>query len=278
MKRIDSHQHFWIYNTERDLWITDDMAVIRRDFLPGDLVSVLASNGIDGCVAVQADQSEEETRFLLSLATQHPFIKGVVGWADLKSAHIEERLAHYSLFPKLKGFRHIIQGEANPQFMLSPTFIRGVAALHKFGFTYDILVKPKHLQAVIKFLDHFEDDQKFVIDHLAKPYIALRKTDPWSIEMKTLSKHRNLYCKLSGMVTEANWKQWKTDDFTYYINHLLDTFGPERLMFGSDWPVCLVAAQYEQVVELLDKHITRLSPDEQALIWYKNAESFYKLN
>lgn len=278
MKRLDSHQHFWKYNAERDAWITDDMLAIQRDFLPADLLPLLEENRVVGCVAVQADQSEKETDFLLSLATQHSFIKGIVGWVDLKSPYIEERLAHYSLFPKLKGFRHILQGEANPQFMLSPTFIRGVAALHKFDFSYDILVKPKHLQAIIKFLHHFSDEQRFVIDHLAKPYIANRKTEPWSIEMKTLSKQRNLYCKLSGMVTEANWKQWKTDDFTYYINHLLDTFGPERLMFGSDWPVCLVAAQYEQVLELLDKHITRLSPDEQALIWFKNAESFYKLS
>lgn len=278
MKRLDSHQHFWKYNAERDAWITDEMLVIRRDFLPDDLLPLLEASRITGCIAVQADQSEQETDFLLTLALQHSFIKGVVGWVDLRSPHIEERLAHFSLFPKLKGFRHILQGEANPQFMLSPTFIRGVAALHKFDFSYDILVKPKHLQATIKFLNHFSDDQRFVIDHLAKPYIASRKTEPWSAEMKALAKHSNLYCKLSGMVTEAHWKHWKVDDFRYYIDHLLEVFGPERLMFGSDWPVCLLAAQYEQVVELLDVHLSKLSADEQALIWYKNAESFYKLS
>lgn len=277
MKRIDSHQHFWNYNAVKDAWITDDMAAIQRDFLPTDLEGLLQANEVDACVAVQADQSEQETNFLLNLAKQFSFIKGVVGWVDLKTAHIEERLAHYSLFPKLKGFRHILQGEPDPHFMLSPSFIRGVAALHKFGFSYDILVKPKQLPAVIKFLTHFDSEQRFVIDHLAKPYIAAKKTEPWATEMALLARHNNLYCKLSGMVTEANWKHWKMDDFSFYINHLLDTFGPSRLMFGSDWPVCLVAAQYEQVVSLLDKHLGSLTLAEQEAIWYKNAEEFYRL-
>lgn len=277
MKRIDAHQHFWHYDAVRDAWITADMAVIRRDFLPTDLAPLLQANGVDGCVAVQADQSEEETNFLLNLANQFPFIKGVVGWVDLKSVHIEGRLAHYSLFTKLKGFRHILQGESDPQFMLSPSFIRGVAALHKFGFSYDILVRPKQLPAVIKFLPHFDGEQRFVIDHLAKPYIASKKTEPWASEMALLARYPNLYCKLSGMPTEANWKHWKADDFSFYINHLLDTFGPSRLMFGSDWPVCLVAAQYEQTLSLLDRHISALTAGEQEGIWYKNAAEFYKL-
>lgn len=277
MDRIDSHQHFWKYNTQKDAWITDDMSVIQRDFLPEDLEPILASNGVKACVAVQADQSSTETSFLLTLANQHHFIKGVVGWIDLKEVRIEEQLAHYSLSPKLKGFRHIIQGETDPQFMLSPTFIRGVAALHKFGFSYDLLVKPHQLKTAVKFLEHFSDEQRFVIDHLAKPFIGAGKIDPWAAEMKALSVYPNLSCKLSGMVTEANWKTWKQDDFSYYLDHMLETFGPERLMFGSDWPVCLVAANYEQVVEILDTHIGKLSAREQALIWYKNAERFYKL-
>ncbi|MEH6308991.1 amidohydrolase family protein [Olivibacter sp. CPCC 100613] len=277
MKRIDSHQHFWNYDAVRDAWITDDMSVIQRNFLPADLEGLLLANEVEGCVAVQADQSEQETDFLLELARQSPFIKGVVGWVDLKNVHIEERLAHYSLFPKLKGFRHVLQGEADPQFMLSPSFIRGVAALYKFDFSYDILVKPKQLPAVIKFLPHFDNEQRFVIDHLAKPYIAARKTEPWATEMSALARHPNLYCKLSGMVTEASWKHWKTDDFSFYINHLLETFGPNRLMFGSDWPVCLVAGQYEQIVDLLDKHLSSLTSAEQEAIWRKNAEEFYNL-
>ena len=278
MKRIDSHQHFWIYHAVRDAWITDDMAVIQRDFMPEDLAPILALNDVMGCVAVQADQSEQETDFLLALAQQYPFIKGVVGWVDLKDVHIEERLAHYSLFPKLKGFRHILQGESDPHFMLSRTFIRGVAALHKFNFSYDILVKPKQLPAVAKFMGHFDDTQRFVIDHLAKPYVAMHKQEPWASEIKTLAAYPNLYCKLSGMVTEANWKHWKADDFSFYINHLLDAFGPERLMFGSDWPVCTVAASYERVLELLELHISKLSLTEQALIWHQNTERFYRLD
>jgi len=277
MKRIDSHQHFWIYDKVKDTWITDDMVVIQRDFLPTDLAPILQANDVAGCIAVQADQSEAETNFLLALAQQHAFIKGVVGWVDLKDVHIEERLAHFSVFPKLKGFRHILQGETDPQFMLSPAFIRGVAALHKFDLAYDLLVKPKQLPAAAKFLNHFSEEQRFVVDHLAKPYISSRKTDPWAAEMRTLAQHSNVYCKLSGMVTEAHWKQWKPDDFTYYINHLLDIFGPKRLLFGSDWPVCLVAASYGQVIELLDKHLSKLSADEQEMIWYKNAEKFYRL-
>ncbi|GAA4801803.1 amidohydrolase family protein [Olivibacter ginsenosidimutans] len=277
MERIDAHQHFWNYDPVKDTWITGNMAVIQRSFLPADLAPLLRANGVSGCIAVQADQSLAETHFLLDLAKEHPFIKGVVGWVDLKDVHIEEKLAHLSLFPRLKGFRHILEAESDPHFMLSPTFIRGVAALYKFDFSYDLLVKPKQLHTVIKFMDHFSMHQRFVIDHLAKPYVVQKKTEPWASEIKTLAKYPNLYCKLSGMVTEAHWKHWKASDFTFYINHLLDTFGPERLLFGSDWPVCLLAAQYEQVVELLDKHLTKLSVDEQEMIWCKNAERFYRL-
>lgn len=278
MDRIDSHQHFWKYSAQKDAWITDDMSVIQRDFLPEDLEPILKGSNIKGCIAVQADQSTQETSFLLNLAKEFPFIKGVVGWIDLKDVHIEEQLAHYSLFSKLKGFRHIIQGETDPQFMLNRSFIRGIAALHKFDFSYDILIKPHQLKATNKFLDHFSNEQRFVIDHLAKPFIGAAEMEPWASEMKMLATNNpNLFCKLSGMVTEANWENWKQDDFSFYIDHLLETFGPARLMFGSDWPVCLVAANYEQVIEILDKYISQLSVDEQELIWYKNAERFYKL-
>lgn len=278
MDRIDSHQHFWKYNAQRDAWITDDMSVIQRDFLPEDLEPILKRNGVKACVAVQADQSLQETSFLLSLSKEFSYIEGVVGWIDLKDVRVEEQLAHYSVFSKLKGFRHVIQGEADLHFMLSPSFIRGVAALHKFGFSYDLLIKPHQLKVTNRFLDHFSLEQRFVIDHLAKPFIGTGNTEPWATEMRTLStNYPNLFCKLSGMVTEADWKSWKHDDFSFYIDHMLETFGPERLMFGSDWPVCLVAADYEQVIEILDKHIGQLSIDEQELIWYKNAERFYKL-
>jgi len=277
MRRIDAHQHFWQYQAERDSWISGDMSILRHDFLPSDLEPIVQANQVSGCIAVQADQSEEETYFLLNLAKMHPFIKGVVGWVDLRSAQIEERLAHFSRFNKLKGFRHIVQGEPDPQFVLHPSFIRGVSALHKFGFTYDILVKPKQLNAVLKFVRQLDEDQKLVVDHMAKPYIAQGKKEPWAAEMKALAEYPNVCCKLSGMVTEAHWRNWTVADFSFYIDHLLEVFGPDRLLFGSDWPVCLLAASYEQVVEIVDTHIKTLSLPEQEAIWYKNAERVYNL-
>ncbi|WP_262249481.1 amidohydrolase family protein [Parapedobacter soli] len=276
MKRIDSHQHFWHYHPVRDAWITDDMAAIRCDFLPADLEPLMVANNVSGCVAVQADQSEAETRFLLDLADQHPFIHGVVGWVDLQAADVNERLAYFSRYPKLKGMRHIVQGEEDPRFLLRPAFLAGIEALATYGFTYDVLIKPHQLDAATEFVACFPN-QPFVIDHLAKPYIAAGTKEPWATQLAALAGHGNVYCKLSGMVTEASWLGWKPDDFGFYIQHILDVFGPRRIMFGSDWPVCNVAAPYSVVVGLVEQAISHLPAAHQQRIWYQNAVDFYSL-
>ena len=209
--KIDSHQHFWRYDPRRDAWITDGMSVLKRDFLPQDLLPELAANQIDGTVAVQADQSERETLFLLDCAAQHAEIAGVVGWVDLCARNARERLAFFSRYKKLRGLRHIVQAEPDERFLLRADFCRGVACLHEFGFTYDILVYPKQLAAACEFVGRFPD-QPFVIDHLAKPLIRTRQTEPWCERIRAMAAHRNVFCKLSGLVTEADWRHWSPDD------------------------------------------------------------------
>lgn len=275
MLKLDSHQHFWIFDPLRDNWITEEMEVIRHDFLPPDLEPLLDANGIQGCIAVQADQSETETNFLLALAEEHDFIKGVVGWVDLCSPKIHERLEYYSQFQKLKGFRHILQAEP-VEFMLKPEFQQGIAVLNYFGFTYDILIYPKHLPVALHMIRNF-DNQAFVIDHLAKPDIKSGLFSNWESEMKQIASFENVYCKLSGMITEADLKNWKKEDVFPYMDKVFGFFGAERLMFGSDWPVCKLAGEYDVVCGLVDEYLSKLSIREQELVWGNNAEQFYKL-
>jgi len=275
MLKLDSHQHFWKFNPIRDNWITEEMEVIRHDFLPPDLKPLLDANGIQGCIAVQADQSEMETDFLLNLAEEHDFIKGVVGWVDLCSPNIHTRLEHYSQFSKLKGFRHILQAEP-VEFILKPEFQRGIAALNNFGFTYDILIYPKHLPVTPDLIRGL-NEQAFIIDHIAKPDIKSGLFSNWEAEMKQIASFKNVYCKLSGMITEANLKNWKKEDIFPYMDKVFGFFGAERLMFGSDWPVCKLAGEYDAVCGLVEEYLSKLSIREQALVWGKNAEQFYKL-
>jgi L-fuconolactonase len=274
--KIDAHQHFWKYTPQEFGWISEDMAVIRRDFMPSDLLPELKKAGFDGSVAVQAPQTEEETRFLLELADHYSFIKGVVGWIDLQAANAEDRLAIFSRHPKLCGIRHIVQAEPDDQFLLKPAFKRGVSLLEKFKLTYDILIYPKQLPATIEFVRAFPN-QKFVVDHLAKPFIKDQITEPWDTNIRRLAAHENVYCKLSGMVTEASWQHWKPGDFTPYLETALEAFSTRRLMIGSDWPVCKVAGEYTQVMQLVREYIASLSTGEQALILGQNATEFYKL-
>jgi L-fuconolactonase len=271
---LDAHQHFWRFDPVRDAWISEKMQVIRRDFLPSDLKPLLAQNGIAGCVAVQADQSEEETRFLLDLAEKKPFVEAVVGWTDLRSGDIEERLEHWRQFPRLRGFRHILQAE-KPEFMLDSSFLRGIKALEKMGFAYDILVFPKHLPALKQFLKKTFERQKFVLDHLAKPYIKRGLFKQWKTDITAIARHENVCCKLSGMVTEADWRNWKASDFRPYIDIALETFGVERLMYGSDWPVCLLAASYGEQKAVLDEYFEAFSDGEKEQIFGGNARRFY---
>ena len=274
--RIDAHQHFWVYNEERDSWITDEMSVIQKNFLPEDLKLLLAPNRIDGTVIVQSDQSKEENIFQLANALKHDFIKGVVGWIDLEADDLGEQLEYYQEFKKLKGFRHVLQGEKQRDFMLRPKFMRGIGKLKALGYTYDILIYPDQLDHTLEFVRAFPD-QPFIIDHLAKPYIKDGKIDDWKKAMAQIASLENVCCKVSGMVTEAHWKKWNYDEFLPYLDAVADAFGPQRLLFGSDWPVCLVAASYEQVTGLVERYFSTFSNDEQDLIFGKNAITFYNL-
>ncbi|MGM8362491.1 amidohydrolase family protein [Flavobacterium sp. ARAG 55.4] len=273
---VDSHQHFWIYEAEKHAWIDDNMKVIRKNFLPEDLKLVYQQNDVDGCVAVQADQTLAETDFLLDLAKKNDFIKGIVGWVDLRASDIDTVLKHYSQFPKLKGFRHVVQGEADHNFMLRPNFLNGIAALEKYNFTYDILIFPHQLGAALELVRRFPN-QKFVIDHIAKPYIKDGFYDGWAALMKTIGQYPNVYCKLSGMTTEADYNTWTPEQIEPYMQLVLDAFGTDRILFGSDWPVCLVAGNYTKTKELVTQFIAKLSSEEQAAIMGGNAIKFYNL-
>ena len=275
MFTIDAHQHFWKYHVEKHSWIDDSMAVIRKDFLPAKLEPVLLHNNIDGCIAIQADQTEDETDFLLQLAAENSFIKGIVGWVDLRAADIKERLQYYKQINAVKGFRHVLQGE-EPAFMLHPDFINGIASLKEFNFTYDILVFPNHLKAVLKLVKKFPD-QPFVIDHLAKPYIKAGLIDEWKKDMELLASFSNVYCKISGIVTEADFQNWKHTNFTPYLDEVVNLFGTKRIMFGSDWPVCLVAASYEKMLGIVKDYFASFSLTEQQDFFGNNAATFYQL-
>lgn len=274
--RIDAHQHFWIYNEERDAWITDEMSVIQKNFLPEDLKPVLAQNKTDGTVVVQADQSKEENIFLLANSLKHDFVKGVVGWIDFEADDLGAQLEYYQEFKKLKGFRHVLQGEKQRDYMLRRGFMQGIGKLREFGYTYDILIYPDQLDYTLEFIKAFPD-QPFIIDHLAKPNIKDGDIDTWKRAIQQIATFENVFCKVSGMVTEANWKHWHYDHFLPYLDVVANSFGPRRLLFGSDWPVCLVAASYEQVIGLVERYFSTFSKDEQDMIFGKNAISFYKL-
>ncbi|MDN3549405.1 amidohydrolase family protein [Mucilaginibacter aquaedulcis] len=276
MPKIDAHQHFWIFDPVRDSWINDEMLVIKQDFLPADLLPVLQQNGIDGCVAVQASQSEEETLFLLKQAVGNDFVKGVVGWVDLKADDLEARLEYFKQYDKLKGFRHILQSEPDKQFMLQSEFKKGIASLQKHGYTYDILIYPEHLPYAGQLVKTFPD-QPFVVDHLAKPHIKDQDITEWRRDIEALAMHENVHCKISGMLTEANWTAWKITDFTPYLDVVFNAFGSSRIMFGSDWPVCLLAGGYEGTMQVVNEYTSKLSATEQELFWGDNATVFYDL-
>lgn len=274
---LDAHQHFWHYDSVVYDWIDDSMQVIAKDFLPSDLAPLLQKNSIEGCIAVQARESEEETDFLIDLAHKNPFIKGVVGWIDLQHADIEDRLNHYASIKIVNGFRHVIQAEADIDFMLRPAFLRGITALKKHDFVYDILIFPTHLPNACKLVKQFPE-QIFVLDHIAKPDIKNGETAAWTKDIKALAAYPNVYCKISGMVTEADWSKPEPDVFTPYINHVIDSFGTQRVMFGSDWPVCQVAASYDRVVEIVEKNTQHLSYAEKEMLWGKTCAEVYNVS
>ena len=273
--RIDSHQHFWEYKPVRDAWITEDMSVIQRDFMPKDLHPLLLVNDFDGCVAVQADQSVRETKFLLELAQQYPFIKAVVGWVDLLAedlaGHLEKNMTNQSF----KGVRHILQTEPDG-FMTSPKFIKGLKVIHDHNLTYDILTSEVQLGEVVKLIETLPD-MRLVIDHISKPNIEEQSFTEWAKYMEMISRHENVHVKLSGLATEANWETWQVKDFQPYIDFCLEKFGPDRLMYGSDWPVCLLAGDYHTILGAIAENLHQLSEAEQAQIFGKTAQNFYQI-
>lgn len=271
--RLDAHQHFWKYDKVTHSWITDEMKVIRRDFPPGDLFPLLEEAKIAGTIAVQADETLRETEYLLDLADQNNWIKGVVGWADLGGDQLEDILDQFSSQKKLKGFREVLQSK-DPEYMLRKEFIRGIHKLGKRGYTYDILIFPKHLDASLQLVDKCPD-QLFVIDHLGKPNIKDGDWKDWKKKMAFLAERELVHCKISGMVTEADLKNWKREDLQPFLEIALELFGPKRLMYGSDWPVCLVAGEYEQVFEVVDRFTDSLSAGEKARIMGETAKEFY---
>lgn len=277
MGAIDAHQHFWKFDPVRDSWIDADMNVLQKDFLPVDLAPHLQENNFEGSVVVQSNQSEEENIFQLDNAARNKFIKGVVGWVDLRAADVEDRLVYYSSFKRMKGFRHILQGEQQRDLMLSADFIKGISKLQHYGFTYDVLIFPDQLPFIPQLVASFPD-QKFVIDHMAKPAIRDKKIQDWKKGIEAIAQYENVYCKISGMVTEADWQNWKQDDFTAYLDVVVNAFGTKRIMYGSDWPVCLLAGGYEKMISVVRKYFSSFSTAEQQLFFGENATHFYNLD
>lgn len=277
MEKIDAHQHFWKFDPVRDSWITNEMSVIQKDFMPGELYPLLQQHGFTGTVLVQSDQSEKENDFQLANAANHDFIKGVVGWIDLQAGDIEERLTHYTQFNKMKGFRHVLQGEADRALMLKPAFKKGIGLLKEYNFTYDILIFPDQLRYAAELVREFPD-QQFVIDHIAKPDIKNKKITDWKKDIETIAEYKNVFCKISGMVTEGDLRNWKKEDFHPYIDTVVEAFGTNRIMYGSDWPVFLLAASYGQVLEIVKEYFSSFSKDEQDNFFGANAVKFYNLN
>jgi L-fuconolactonase len=274
--RIDSHQHFWHYDSAKHVWMNDEMTVLKIDYLPTDLVPLLKNCDLDGCVAVQAIQEEVENNFLLTLSNQYDFIKGIVGWVDLRASTVSERLEYYQQFPKIKGFRHVIHDEPQLDFMLQPEFMKGVSLLKNYGYTYDILIFAEHLPNTFTFLKNLPD-QPFVIDHIAKPKIKNGEIDSWEKQLKEVASFENVYCKISGMVTEADWCCWEKRDFTKYLDVVVEAFGINRLMYGSDWPVCTLAATYEMQFNIVKDYFSSFSKTEQDQFFGGNATHFYQL-
>lgn len=275
MTTIDTHVHFWKYDPKRDGWITDDMKLLRQDYLPEHFAPIAKHNRIDGLVAVQVDQSETETHFLLELAATHPIIKGIVGWIDFSNPNLQERLQYFSQFPLIKGWRHIVQGEP-ADFLLRKAFREGVAQLQAYHYTYDVLIYHHQLPAALDFISRLPE-QKLIIDHCAKPDIKSKAIKEWKQHMRSIAQHPNVYCKLSGLFTETHWKNWSAADFYPYLDVVFEAFGTDRLVFGSDWPVILLSGIYVQWKSLLEKYLEPLKPEVQEKVFGGNAVSFYGL-
>jgi len=275
--RLDTHQHFWRYDPAQHVWMTDAMGALRRDYLPTDLEPLLGAAGFDGTIAVQARQVVEETEWLLQLADSHPFIRGVVGWVDLRSPRVGDELARYSRHPKLVGVRHVVHDEPDDDFVLRPDFRAGVARLRELGLTYDLLLFPKHLPFATRLAEEFPE-QPFVLDHVAKPFIRDGVLSPWREDLQRLAAFPNVFCKLSGMVTEARWGQWRAGELHPYLDAVVEAFGVERLMIGSDWPVCTLSSDYARTMALVVDYVQRFPVEVRDGILGGNGARFYGLD
>ena len=276
MLKIDTHQHFWQYHPAKQGWINDEMTAIQHDFMPADLLPILKENGINGCIAIQVDENEAENDFLLQLANENDFIKGIVGWVDFLADDIYDKVAYYNDFKIMKGFRYILQNKKQRDLIISNQFIRGVFAMNNYDLVYELLVFPDQLRYVEQFVKHFPE-QVFVLNHLGKPLIKSGEIRLWKEMFVALSKHENVYCKISGMVTEANWNNWNYADLQPYMDVVFSSFGIDRVMFGSDWPVCNLAGNYQKVMSVPEQWVSKLSFNEQQKFWSGNAIKCYQL-
>jgi len=274
--RVDAHQHFWRYDPVEYGWIDGNLSALRRDFLPLDLEPLMRRAGIEACVAVQARQSLDETRWLLSLADRHPFIAGVVGWVDLQSKDVTRDLEALAAHPKLVGIRHIAQSEPDDRFLLRPAFLSGLERLEEFGLAYDVLIYSRHLPVAAELAQRLPR-QRFVLDHLAKPDIRARERDVWARDLRALAEQPNVWAKLSGLITEADWAGWTPEDVHPYLDVAFECFGAERLMIGSDWPVCTVAGDYERTMAVVINYLAQRSSHERDAVLGGNAIRFWNL-
>lgn len=274
--KIDTHHHFWKYSEQEYGWISDQMTPIRRDFTPADLEREILAAGVDGVVSVQARQTIEETRVLLDWARQHDFIRGVVGWVPLISKSVRDDIAKFADRKELKGVRHVLQDEPDDRYMLRADFNEGIAALDESGLVYDILIFERHLPQTLQLVDR-HPNQVFVLDHIAKPRIKDGYLAPWQSNIVQLAHRPNVYCKISGMATEASHLDWTEEELQPYLDTVFSAFGVKRLMFGSDWPVCLLAVSYRRWFEVVERYVSRLSRDEQDRFWSGTALEAYQL-
>ena len=275
-ERIDAHHHLWRYTPEEYGWIDDAMRALRRDFLPEDLTVAMRASEVDGAVVVQARQTLEETRWLLELANGCVAIRGVVGWAPIAGTEFQASMEEFACRPKLKGLRHIVQAEPDENYLLREDFNHGIRAMQGSGLVYDILIYERHLPQAIEFVDR-HPEQVFVLDHVAKPRIREGVLEPWATRMREFAKRENVWCKVSGMVTEADWGAWTPETLRPYLDVVVEAFGPERLMAGSDWPVCLVACGYAQWFEVLERYFGGFSETERDAVFGGTATSVYRL-
>ncbi len=275
MRTIDSHQHFWEYDPAEYPWIKTDWP-IRKSFLPPDLEPLLRKSGFEGCVAVQARQTLHESEWLLELAEKYSFIAGVVGWVDLRSPEVEKQLERFEGKSKFVAVRHVVQDEPDDGFMLRADFLRGISVLKQFDLAYDILIFPKQFPAAIELARRFPE-QRFVLDHIAKPFIKDATIEPWAAHIRELARSPNVLCKLSGMVTESHWESWSAADFKPYLDVVWEAFGPDRLMIGSDWPVCLLSSGYKRTMGIVQEYLEQFGAKEREKVLGANAVRFYRL-